>query len=142
MPNKNAIVDFIGKWEKMVTNVAKNAETLPPLVQAYAAPLGEVLGTAKALEAMKDTRKAIKQQEVKDHAELMKRGRVLAEILGNALKAHLGPTSEFLVEYGLKPRRPREKKKEPETPQAAGAAAQKAEEPKPENPASAPKPAS
>ena len=154
--SKRAIADFIHKWEKLTTNVARNAAELPPHIPPYAAPLQEVLNGLLEIEAAKQNRRAVKQQEVKDSNDLLRTGQELAEKLGSVIIAHHGPTSELLVGYGLKPRRPRKGRKGSETPppggpgepspeeksspQAGGSskpAAQAAEQPKPEVPAPA-----
>jgi hypothetical protein len=141
---KGAIADFVHAWEKMTTNVTENTAELPPYIALLSAPLAELLAEFKAIGAAKDNRRAIKQQEVKDSTELQKRGEKLAGKLRHALIAHFGPDSEFLLAYGILPRRPRKRKKdEPETPEpekppeSASKEASRAEQPKPENPAPA-----
>jgi hypothetical protein len=127
MANKGAIADFIVKWDKMTTNVTKNAAELPPHIQLYSAPLQEVLEELRAIGAAKNASRAVKQQEVKDSDELKTKGQRLARKLQAALVAHHGPDSELLIAYDIPPRRPSRRKPtgQPETPQ-------------PENPGSAP----
>lgn len=163
--SKRAIADFIHKWEKLTTNVARNAAELPAHVPQYAAPLLEVLASLQEIEAAKQNRRALKQQEVKDSTELLRRGQDLAEKLQSVIIGHHGRSSERLVGYGLKPRRPRrsrpsgttpepdapgeppEEKPEPQAGQPSKPAEQvtegaqtpeAAEQPKPEDPAPAP----
>ena len=154
MANKDAVADFIVSWDKMTTNVAKNAAELPPIISEYNAPLLEVLTEFRAMGAAKDARRAVKQQEVKDSAEMQKKALKLAARVRRVLIAHFGPDSELLLTYGIPPRRPRKRKQgQPETPPPEGksgrrksadqasegpTASQAAEQPKPENPAPAP----
>ena len=64
--SKRAIADFIHAWEKLTSNVARNAAELPPHIPQYAVPLQEVLNGLQEIEAAKQNRRAVKQQEVKD----------------------------------------------------------------------------
>lgn len=163
--SKRAIADFIHAWEKLTSNVARNAAELPPHVTTYAAPLLEVLAGLQEVEAAKQDRRAIKQQEVQDSNELLRRGIDLAEKLKSVLIGHHGRSSEKLVGYGVKPRRPRRSRSRGEAPAPAGpgeplpeeksapqagespkpaeqvtegAQTPEAEQPKPEDPAPAP----
>jgi hypothetical protein len=159
-----AIADFIHAWEKLTSNVARNAAELPPHVPMYAAPLLEVLAGLQEVEAAKQDRRAIKQQEVQESNELLRRGMELAEKLKSVLIGHHGPSSQKLVGYGIKPRRPRRSRSKGEAPQPGGPPSpeeksasqagksskpaeqaaegkevpQAAEQPKPEGPAPAP----
>lgn len=148
---KSSIADFVNSWEKMVTNVRTNAAELPPHIALYSDPLVELLAQFKAIGAAKDDRRAVKQQEVKDSAELRKSGVKLASKLASALIAHYGRDSERLLAYGLLPRRPPKRKPTeatgtPDNPESqppdAGSASQAgtkaAEQPKPDSPAPAP----
>jgi len=157
MPNKSSIADFIVSWEKLVTNVANNAADLPPHVQIYSQPLEGLLESVRLISASKDTRRGVKQQEVKEAEELMRRGRDLAGKLKSVLLAHYGRTSELLLGYGIMPRRfkktrpgePENPQPEDQAPEAGGqskSATQEtegkedpkvSEEPKPEDPAPA-----
>jgi hypothetical protein len=142
--SKRAISDFIHGWEKLTSNVARNAAELPAHIPEYAAPLLEVLAQLQEIEAAKQNRRAVKQQEVKDSNELLRTGQDLAEKLQSVIIGHHGRSSEKLVGYGLKPRRPRRSRPRGEAPQPDGpgepeekSAPQAAEQPKPENPAPA-----
>jgi len=156
MPNKSAIADFEVDWARMVTNVVRNAATLPPHITLYSAPMEETLGALREIGASKQDRKAVKQQETKESQDLLKKGRKLAEKLRAAIIAHHGRESEELVAYGINPRRPRKPKPkgtQPENPEptpgtkpapqtgrkakAGKKAAQAAEPPEPEDPAPA-----
>ncbi len=121
MASKRAIADFVHAWEKLTTNVARNVAELPPHIPPYAAPLQEVLNGLQEIEAAKQNRRAVKQQEVKDSTELLRTGRDLAEKLKSVIIGHHGRTSEMLLGYGINPRRSRRRKKgQPETPEPGG----------------------
>src|ERR687896_850628 len=118
MPNKGAFADFIDAWGKMSSNAVRNAAELPAFIQDFAVPLVEVVDALREIAAVRQDRRSIKQLETKNSAELLDRGRKLAEKLRNVLIAHHGPESERLVAYDIPVRRTRKSRKaQPETPQ-------------------------
>jgi len=104
MANKNAQADFVTDWEATLTNCKNRAAELPDL-SAYIVPLETLLAEAKALTARQKSLRGVKQQENLDLQEAMTRGREAAIRLRAALKAHYGPKSERLIEFGMRPRR-------------------------------------
>jgi hypothetical protein len=130
--SKRAIADFLHKWEKLTTNVARNAAELPAHVPQYTAPLLEVLASLQEIEAAKQNRRAVKQQEVKDSNELLRTGQDLAEKLQSVIIGHHGRSSEKLVGYGLKPRRPRRSRPRGGTPEPEDPGKPPEEKPEPQ----------
>lgn len=118
------------RWFKMLTNVQATAAVLPDF-SAYTTVLAQVLEEVRLRGAQLDARRALKQQETKDHQELMRKGRVAAGKLRSALRAHFGFQSLELLAYGIDPLVPGNRgPKDPVTPAP--------EKPNPENPGSTP----
>ena len=113
MANNNAHADFVTTWETTLTNVKARAAELPDLT-AYVTPLEIFLGEAKSLQANQKALTGIKQQETQNLLEVMAKGREAAIRLRAALKAHYGPRSERLVEFGMRPPRKRARTTNPE----------------------------
>lgn len=122
---KSSLADFITDWEKLLKNVADTATELPNL-DVYKEPLEQFLEQAKDGTALAEARRGVKQQETKDLRTLMTQGKEAATKLRSAIKAHFGPKSERLIQYGMRPIRNR--------PRPAPATNEK---PKPVNPAPA-----
>jgi hypothetical protein len=128
---KSSLADFVADWDRLVKNVTSNAADLPDLTM-YKAPLEQLLDKAQEGMARSKIHQGLKQEENKAVEKLMDAGKEAALKLRAAIKAHLGPRSERLIDYGMKPLRPRSK------------SSKKAKKPAPENPApaSSPDPAS
>jgi hypothetical protein len=128
---KNSLADFMADWDRLVKNVTTNAADLPDLT-LYKAPLEQLLTKAQEGMARSKIHQGLKQEENKAVQALMDAGKEAAVKLRAAIKAHLGPRSERLIDYGMKPLRPRSK------------TSRKAKKPEPNNPApaSSPDPAS
>lgn len=149
MANKAAFADFVVKWQQLVINVLTNMQSgeLPDL-EAYRGPLEQVLAEAQQRSARLQIRRGVKQQEHKELDVLMRKGRYHASKLASALKAHYGPQSERLLDYGIPPVRSKPRPageeagptpvKPPEPSPEIQVAPQTAEAPKPEDPAPAP----
>jgi len=122
-------------WFKLITNVTADQAELPD-VSADLAVLRSVYDEVTGRGARLQVRKSEKQQETRDHRELMRKGEDAAAKIRGVLRGHLGFRSPRLVKYGVQPfgagKRPPE---EPvtESPESAS----KAEQPKPETPAPA-----
>ena len=107
MPNAS-LADFVTDWEKLLKNVTDAAAELPDLA-VYKEPFTQLLASAKDMLARSQASKGLKQQETKDLQILMGQGKDAAAKLRSALKAHFGPKSERLVQFGMRPFRPRKK---------------------------------
>jgi hypothetical protein len=127
MPN-NSQADVVTDWEATLTNVIANAAELPNL-DIYKEPVERILREVKAKMAGSKQRRAVKQEENKELRELLVEGREAMAKLRAAIKAHYGPKSERLIEYGMRPQRPRRPKSTDGT-----------EEPEPEEPTPVPSP--
>lgn len=130
---KGSLADFVTDWDRLVKNVATNAAELPDLA-VYKAPLEQLLAKAQEGMARAKIHQGLKQEENKAVQTLIDAGKEAAVKLRAAIKAHLGPRSERLIDYGMKPLRPRSK---------TSKKAKKAKKPEPNPaPASSPDPAS
>jgi len=107
--SKNSIAQSLVAWENALANVKTNAPDLPDL-GVYAGALEKVLADAKELSAQLESQTGKKQQLAKDRQALMKAGSLAVARLRFALKAHYGPASERLIDYGARPVRPRARK--------------------------------
>jgi hypothetical protein len=106
---KTSLADFLTDWEKLLKNVTDTSAELPNM-DVYKNALDQLLGGAKDSLALAAARIGVKQQETKERQELLKQGKEAASKLRSAIKAHFGPKSERLLQYGIKPIRNRPKK--------------------------------
>lgn len=107
--SKSSIAQSLVGWEAALANVKANAPDLPDL-GIYTALLEKLLVEAKDLTAQLDSQQGKKQQLTKDRRQLMKEGTEAVSRLRAALKAHYGPKSERLIDYGARPLRSRGRK--------------------------------
>jgi hypothetical protein len=105
---RNSLADMVTDWETLLKNVTDTAAELPGL-DAYKAPLEQLLAQAKDEIALSQARRGMKQQETKDLRLLMGQGKEAAAKLRSAVKAHFGAKSERLVQFGMKPARKRKR---------------------------------
>jgi hypothetical protein len=105
---KNSQADILTDWETLLKRVASNAGDLPN-IEIYSAPLAQLLDTAKNGLALSKAHKATKQEGTQDFKSLVRAGKDAATKLRAAVKAHFGPRSERLVEFGIQPLRPRKR---------------------------------
>lgn len=123
---RSSLADFISDWETLLKNVTETAAELPN-VDVYKTALEQLAGRAKDGIALANSRRGYKQQETRDLRSVMTEGKDAAAKLRAAVKAHFGPRSERLVQFGMTPIRKRKRR----------AADSKTEKPKPAEPASA-----
>ncbi len=110
---KASLADFVTDWETLLKNVSDAATELPNL-DVYKAPLDQLLTQAMSGLALSQAHRGLKQQGTKDLQSLIAQGKDAAAQLRAAVKAHFGPRSERLLQFGMTPIRPRKKKsKEP-----------------------------
>jgi hypothetical protein len=105
---KTSLADFVTDWETLLKNVSDAAAELPNM-DVYKGALEKLLASAKDGIALSHARRGVKQQETKDLQELMGQGKDAAAQLRAAVKAHFGPRSERLLQFGIKPIRKRKK---------------------------------
>jgi hypothetical protein len=120
---KASLADFVTDWETLLKNVSDAAAELPNM-DVYKGALEQLLANAKDGIALSHARRGLKQQETKNLQELIAKGRDAALQLRSAVKAHFGPRSERLLQFGMTPIRKRKgsaskssasKSKEPKT---------------------------
>jgi hypothetical protein len=119
---KTSLADFVTDWETLLKNVSDAAAELPNM-DVYKGVLEQLLANAKDGIALSHARRGLKQQETKNLQELIAKGRDAALQLRSAVKAHFGPRSERLLQFGMTPLRKRKK-----------AAVQAVKKPKPADP--------
>lgn len=105
---RNSHADIVTDWETLLKRVASNAADLPN-IDLYSAPLAQLLDTAKNSLALSKAHRATKQEGTQDFKALVREGKDAATKLRAAVKAHFGPRSERLLEFGIQPLRPRKK---------------------------------
>jgi hypothetical protein len=139
---KTSLADFVTDWEALLKNVGSNASELPDL-DAYRAPLEQLLESAKDTIALSHSRRGVKQEETRTLRTIMTEGKDAAVKLRSAIKAHYGPRSERLIDYGMRPRRSKPRASTASTPPPTASPPPHStppptnEKPKPETPASA-----
>jgi hypothetical protein len=107
---RQSIASQVIAWESALANIKASAGEIPNL-DVYTAPLEQILEQAKDLNARLEMRKGVKQQESVERRTLLQMGKIQAYRVRAALKAHFGPHSERLIEFGARPIRPRVRKK-------------------------------
>ena len=106
---KSSLADFISDWEALLKNVTETAAELPNM-DVYKTALEQLAGQVKDGIALANSRRGFKQQETRDLRSLTIQGKDAAAKLRSAIKAHFGPRSERLVQYGMTPIRKRSRK--------------------------------
>ncbi len=104
--NGKANTVVIGRWKVMTTSLQPQLEKLPQLAGQYT-ELVKATSDAEALETRQALLKADLQELNHQRRNLLKSGEELRNRIGAALRAEHGFTSERLLEFGLKPKRPR-----------------------------------
>ena len=139
MPVVTSHADVVNDWEGLLTATRSNAEKLPD-IERHSTALELVLGQTKAMKALQDSHAASRQLATQELRKLVTEGRDLAIRLRGAVRANIGPKSEQLVEFNIRPirKRPRKTKAEkpPEvtTPTASSAGTQvRTQVPKPQD---------
>jgi hypothetical protein len=105
----------IGRWKVMATNLKPQLETIPQLTGRYN-EMVKITTDAEDLENRQALLKADLQEVNRKRRELAKVGEDMRNRIGAILRAEHGFTSERLLEFGLKPRRPRSRGKKAEQP--------------------------
>lgn len=107
--------DVVDDWEGLLTAARNQVEKLPD-VGRHISALELVLGQTKAMKAQQDSFTAARQEATQELKKLVAEGRDLAIRLRGAVKAEIGPRSERLVQFNMKPIRKRSRKTKAEEP--------------------------
>ena len=111
----------ISRWDTLVNNLEPTLTELPHLSDTLA-ELKAVLMDARDLTYKQDALRAAAQNNNVQLGNLVIRGDKLRGRLGAGLQFNYGFTSEMLLKYGFRPRRPPVRKKKEETPTATNPA--------------------
>lgn len=106
----------IGRWKVMATNLKPQLETMPQLTGRYN-EMVKITTDAEDLENRQALLKADLQEVNRQRRDLAKSGEELRNRIAAVLRAEHGFSSERLLEFGVKPKRPRvrAKKEKPST---------------------------
>jgi len=117
MPEINSFPDFMADWDRLITAVNNNQQSLPDL-RGLLGPLEVLLNEARSLDAAKTAARAQLRQGTKRTVILKVDGRAAASRLRAALIAHFGNHNEMLGEFGIVPVRTRRvpQRPDPEPP--------------------------
>ncbi|HTG31789.1 MAG TPA: hypothetical protein VLB76_02570 [Thermoanaerobaculia bacterium] len=106
---KSSLADFMSDWETLLKNVTDTATELPDM-NVYKTALEQLAERARDGIALAHSRRGFKQQETLERRSVMVEGKDAAAKLRSAIKAHFGPRSERLIQYGMTPIRKRSRK--------------------------------
>jgi len=121
-PRPNALADVLRQWESMLNAVADHAAVLAP-VEPHRAALADSLDKAKQAKALQESHGAGRQATTQSLQKIVVEGKDHAIRLRGAIRAELGPTTEQLTQFGIRPlrRRPSRNTATPTTPAPAPA---------------------
>ncbi len=105
----------VARWDTLVNNLEPAVAEIPHLSDTLA-ELKAVLIEARDLTYKQDALRAAAQNNNVELSDLVKRGDKIRGRLGAGLQFNYGFTSEMLLKYGFRPRRPPVRKKKGETP--------------------------
>jgi hypothetical protein len=114
----NSNAERVARWDTLVNNLEPAVADIPHL-SGTLAELKAVLIEARDLTYKQDQLRAEAQNNNAVLSDLVKRGDKIRGRLGAGLQFNYGFTSEMLLKYGFRPRRPPVRKKKGETPSAA-----------------------
>lgn len=115
MPSVGSYPGTVDDWEGLLTSARNNADKLPD-ISRHTTALELVLGQTRAMKAVQDSHTAARQEATQELKKLLARGRELAIRLRAVVKGEIGPTSERLVQFKVKPIRKRAPRKTAEKP--------------------------
>ena len=111
-----SLLEKIGNWEILATNLSEDLEEQPSLRELHVAFTG-LIGRAKEFESRREAHKGQLRETNAERRKIEREGFELNRRLRALLQGQLGPSSEKLVRYGLKPRPVRSvRRKKPGTP--------------------------
>jgi hypothetical protein len=102
-----AISDTLREWESLLDAFASNAPDLG-LVELYRKALAECLDKAKQAKSDQELHGAKRQASTRTLNEALLEGKDQAIRLREAVRAALGPTTERLTQFGIRPLRRRQ----------------------------------
>jgi hypothetical protein len=105
----------VARWDTLVNNLEPAVADIPHL-SATLAELKAVLIEARDLTYKQDDLRAEAQNNNAVLSELVQRGDKIRGRLGAGLQFNYGFTSEMLLKYGFRPRRPPVRRKKGDTP--------------------------
>ena len=106
----NSNAERVARWDTLVNNLEPAVVEIPHLADTLA-QLRAVLIEARDLTYKQDELRAAAQNNNAALTDLVKRGDKIRGRLGAGLQFNYGFTSEMLLKYGFRPRRPPVKKK-------------------------------
>lgn len=109
MPVAGSYPDTVEDWEGLLTSARNNADKLPD-ISRHTTALELVLGQTKEVKALQASHTAARQEATQQLKKLVAQGRELAIRLRAVVKGEIGPTSERLVQFKVKPARKRPRK--------------------------------
>ncbi|HEY0782766.1 MAG TPA: hypothetical protein VGE98_09945, partial [Thermoanaerobaculia bacterium] len=117
-----SFADFTNAFSHLSAALTANSQDLPQLAAQHEA-LKAALATASTLSSRRDAVRADLQQATADLKAQMTLARAAYSRLRHGLRQQYGPTSDKLVEFGVKPagRRVKKKATPPDTPTPATA---------------------
>jgi hypothetical protein len=114
-PIAGSYPDTVDDWEGLLTSARNNADKLPD-ISRHTTPLELVLGQTKEMKALQKSHTAARQEASQQLKKLLAQGRELAIRLRAVVRGEIGPTSERLVQFKVKPIRKRAPRKTAEKP--------------------------
>jgi hypothetical protein len=113
----SAFADVLQEWASLLTAVADRAPDMAP-VEPHRAALAETLEKAKKAKGVQESHGASRQSTTQTLKEILVEGKDRAIRLRGAIRAELGPTTEQLTQFGIRPlrRRPLRHKQQGGTP--------------------------
>jgi hypothetical protein len=115
MPSVGSYPGTGDDWEGLLTSARNNADKLPD-ISRHTTALELVLGQTKAVKAVQESHTAARQVATQELNKLLAQGRELAIRLRAVVKGEIGPTSERLVQFKVKPICKRASRKTAEKP--------------------------
>ncbi|MEA2691500.1 MAG: hypothetical protein QOJ16_887 [Acidobacteriota bacterium] len=113
----SAFADVLQEWASLLTAVADRAPDMAP-VEPHRAALAETLEKAKKAKGVQESHGASRQSTTQTLKEILVEGKDRAIRLRGAIRAELGPTTEQLTQFGIRPLRRRPLRHKSETPSA------------------------
>jgi hypothetical protein len=102
----SALADVLQEWDSLLAAVADRAPDLAP-VEPHRAALAETLDRAKKAKGVQESHGASRQTTTQTLKEILVEGKDQAIRLRGAIRAELGPTTEQLTQFGIRPIRRR-----------------------------------
>src|SRR5690349_1166076 len=114
-PIAGSYPDTVEDWEGLLTSARNNADKLPD-ISRHTTALELVLGQTKEVKALQLSHAAARQEATQQLKKLLSQGKELAIRLRAVVRGEIGPTSERLVQFKVKPIRKRAPRKTEEKP--------------------------